>query len=74
MVVEAIPHQTIEVPKWHSLCKILIPRRVSKFNKIGITLKYFGLIADITNTDESCGLEKSDYTSQDLINQLYGKY
>jgi molybdopterin synthase sulfur carrier subunit len=40
-----------------------------------ITLKYFGLIADITNTNEELfNLEKSDYTSQDLINQLYEKY
>ncbi|TXI61730.1 MAG: MoaD/ThiS family protein [Flavobacterium sp.] len=40
-----------------------------------ITLKYFGLIADITNTNEELfSLEKSDYTSQDLINQLYEKY
>ena len=40
-----------------------------------ITLKYFGLIADITNTNEELfSLQKSDYTSQDLINQLYEKY
>ncbi len=40
-----------------------------------ITLKYFGLIADITNTNEElfC-LEKSDFTTQDLMNQLHLKY
>ena len=39
-----------------------------------ITLKYFGLIADITNTKEELfSLEKLDYTSQDLIDELYEK-
>lgn len=40
-----------------------------------ITLKYFGLIADITNTNEELfHLEKSDYTTTDLMQQLHEKY
>ena len=40
-----------------------------------ITLKYFGLIADITNTNEELfRLEKSDYTTNDLMKQLHEKY
>jgi molybdopterin synthase sulfur carrier subunit len=50
-------------------------RRLSKFNKMTITLKYFGLIADITNTNEELfRLEKSDYTTTDLMQQLHEKY
>lgn len=49
--------------------------RLSKFNKMTITLKYFGLIADITNTNEELfRLEKSDYTTTDLMQQLHEKY
>lgn len=40
-----------------------------------ITLKYFGLIADITNTNEELLLlEKSDFTTNDLIQKLFTKY
>ena len=40
-----------------------------------ITLKYFGLIADITNTNEELfRLEKSDYTTNVLMKQLHEKY
>lgn len=40
-----------------------------------ITLKYFGLIADITNTNEELlSLEKSDCTTNDLMKQLQEKY
>jgi molybdopterin synthase sulfur carrier subunit len=40
-----------------------------------ITLKYFGLIADITNTNEELlSLEKSDCTTNDLMKQLHEKY
>ncbi|WP_339887865.1 MoaD/ThiS family protein [uncultured Flavobacterium sp.] len=40
-----------------------------------ITLKYFGLLADITNTNEELfSLEKSDYTTTDLMQQLHEKY
>ena len=50
-------------------------RRLSKFNKMTITLKYFGLIADITNTNEELfSFDKSDFTTHDLINQLHEKY
>lgn len=50
-------------------------RRLSKFNKMTITLKYFGLLADITNTNEELfSLEKSDYTTNDLMQQLNEKY
>lgn len=50
-------------------------RRLSKFNKMTITLKYFGLIADITNTKEELfRLEKLDYTTNDLMQQLHEKY
>ena len=39
-----------------------------------ITLKYFGLIADITNTNEELfSLEKSDYSTNDLMKQLHEK-
>ncbi len=50
-------------------------RRLSKLNKMTITLKYFGLLADITNTNEELfSLEKSDYTTTDLMQQLHEKY
>ena len=40
-----------------------------------ITLKYFGLIADITNkSEEMFHIEKSVYTTRDLMNHLYEKY
>jgi len=40
-----------------------------------ITIKYFGLIADITNINEELfRLEKSDYTTNDLMQQLHEKY
>ncbi|KIX20344.1 hypothetical protein SY27_14605 [Flavobacterium sp. 316] len=40
-----------------------------------ITLKYFGLIADITNTNEELySLEKSDFTTNDLIKELNKRY
>lgn len=40
-----------------------------------IKLKYFGLIADITNTNEELySLEKSDFTTNDLIKELNKRY
>lgn len=40
-----------------------------------ITLKYFGLIADIANTNEELySLEKSDFTTNDLIKELNKRY
>lgn len=40
-----------------------------------VTLKYFGLIADITNiSEELICLEKRNFTTKDLMYELYEKY
>lgn len=40
-----------------------------------INLKYFGLIADITNTKEEVfSLNETVLTTEDLVNNLYQKY
>ncbi|WP_298533658.1 MoaD/ThiS family protein [uncultured Algibacter sp.] len=38
-----------------------------------ITIKYFGLIAEVTNTEEE-SLEFSGTTISDLVNALHSKY
>jgi molybdopterin synthase sulfur carrier subunit len=50
-------------------------RRLSKFNKMTITVKYFGLIADFTKiNEEEFTIEKSDFSTVDLLNILNQKY
>lgn len=40
-----------------------------------ITLKYFGLIADVTKTNEEViTIEKSDFSTKDLLENLTQKY
>ena len=40
-----------------------------------ITIKYFGLIADFTKiNEEQITIEKSDFSTEDLLNNLTQKY
>lgn len=49
--------------------------RLSKFNKMTITVKYFGLIADVTKTrEEVFTIDTLNFSTDDLLKNLQQKY
>ena len=57
------------------IAKHQYPERLSKFNKMTIIVKYFGLVADITNKKEELfSLNESLLTTRDLLTYIHQKY